>query len=293
MKNLTKNDRLASAQTVKVQSLAVPAAPISRAALDRSVQRTIRFLRAAQTSSRIMAQLAAGGFTIDQPKEGWQLVFIASGVVVSSQTGDNPVAGAITEISAVTGNYFKRTRAVLHHLHRDVEAFLFQDLTSGTGPAAVPALNTFLERCQALENSPERKATRKGDHAALASMEARGITAAERTRLQGLVDIVQSQIAQPASIGNEDARTLALTNLYEWITDWSETAQALVTSRADRISLGIAKRRSRKDDAAPVPTPQPSPVTITPIAAPPEPPVVNPPLLNAAPTVEGNPTKAA
>lgn len=73
-------------------------------------------------------------------------------------------------------------------------------------------------------------------------------------------------------------------HLYEWITDWSETAQALVTSRADKISLGIAKRRSKKDDTA---TPPTSPVTITPIATTPTlPPVAIPPMLNAAPTTE-------
>jgi hypothetical protein len=66
----------------------------------------------------------------------------------------------------------------------EVEAFVFADLAAVRGPSALGAMATFLRRCEELESAPARKATRKEDKAALATLEERGLTKALRDDLQ-------------------------------------------------------------------------------------------------------------
>jgi hypothetical protein len=55
------------------------------------------------------------------------------------------------------------------------------------GAGAVLSVKNLLDRFDAFESSPDRQPTREVDRAALATLEARGLGAAERTRLRGLV----------------------------------------------------------------------------------------------------------
>jgi hypothetical protein len=124
----------------------------------------------------------------------------------------------------------------------------------------VVSVTTFLDRLDQLEKAKERKATRKADHAALAKLEERGIGAAERGRLRGLL---KSAMASPepqaqapkapkapkegaASDGEPRKAKLALWTFY---SEWSEIARADIKRRDYLINLGLAKRKAPKKTA--------------------------------------------
>ena len=65
--------------------------------------------------------------------------------------------------------------------------FVLKGLAPAKGIAAVLSVSDLLDRLDALETSPERKATRKTDRAALDTLAKRGIDAKERARLRALV----------------------------------------------------------------------------------------------------------
>jgi phosphatidylinositol phospholipase C delta len=65
------------------------------------------------------------------------------------------------EIDAWDEPNYAVIRAVLENHHPEVVDFLFDNLTPKQGPEAVVGVSTFLDRLDALESSPERKATRK------------------------------------------------------------------------------------------------------------------------------------
>ena len=144
---------------------------------------------------------------------------------------------------------FRRVRAALNHLHPEQAKFVFAgELAAATGPAAVVSVATLLTRFDELENSKTRKATRTQDRAALDTLAQRGITKAERDRLQQLVDTAQG-VQEPAAPAVTDTpsaeqRRAALGELYAWYKDWSETARSVVKKRAYLITLGLAKRKS-------------------------------------------------
>jgi hypothetical protein len=105
---------------------------------------------------------------------------------------------------------------------------------------------TLLDRLDALEKSPERKATRKADQAALDTLTKRGISTAERARLRALVTT-----ATTAAKSEEDASDAAddgvpneaLLKLHAWYGEWSEVARAVIKRRDHLIRLGLAKRK--------------------------------------------------
>ncbi len=159
---------------------------------------------------------------------------------------------------------FVRAHAALRRFHPEQDAFVFTNLQTGTGIAAVPAVATFLDRLDALDSSPERKASRKADHAALETLDQRGITKEQRKEMHALVKWVESAPAQPVQAAPESPRDVALQAIYEWVQDWSDCARTVITRRDQLIRLGIGKRRARKADAVAPPPPPVTPVIVTP-----------------------------
>jgi len=93
--------------------------------------------------------------------------------------------------------------------------------------------------------------TRAEDQKAVATLAARGFDEAELTRLAGLVKTAQANGAVPFNAEEEAAkRQASLVALHAWYSDWAETARMVITRRDHLISLGLARRRSRKDAAA-------------------------------------------
>jgi len=110
----------------------------------------------------------------------------------------------------------------------------------------VSGVATLLDRLDALETSPGRKAARKADHAALATLSKRGLSADERARLRALVNTATA--AAKANEGASDAAEEAPTNeavlkLHAWYGEWSEVARAVIKRRDHLIRLGLAKRK--------------------------------------------------
>jgi hypothetical protein len=56
--------------------------------------------------------------------------------------------------------------------------------------------------------------------------------------------------APPAPSPDQVAQTRALSTLYAWYKDWSETAHALIHRRDYLVLMGLAKRRSRRSAGA-------------------------------------------
>jgi len=242
----------------------------SRYILDETPLRALTLLRALGILKPVRALLAAHGYSEEDHVEGWQLLFKASGYAAprprderarggsrrSPSTpppaAESPVDNAIKELADWESGAFRRARAALARLHPEQEAFVFQGLEDVPRTEAVLGLTAFLDRLDALERAPERKATRKGDLAALHTLAARGITADERTRLRALLALAQSSPAADvdASLLHQ-RRDVELAALRAWYDDWAETARTVVTRRDHLIRMGLAKRRARKPGGQP------------------------------------------
>ncbi|HEY1959247.1 MAG TPA: hypothetical protein VGH28_26715, partial [Polyangiaceae bacterium] len=244
--------------TIKTNNVTIP-----RSTAELAVPRAMKLLRTLGTDSVVLAAMKQTGFDIDDMKQGWSLVLKAcSAPTVDAKFAPHtgPVADATQKIEAWQSTMFLRAHAALRRLHPAQDTFLFENLATGTGVAAVVAVSMFLERLDALESSADRKASRKADHAALATLEKRGVTKDERKQIHSLVQLVETTPA-PAVVDvapSPDVRMAALVELHAWVQDWSDCARAVITRRDQLLRLGIGKRRARAV-AAPAPQPEPAP----------------------------------
>lgn len=187
---------------------------------------------------------------------------------------ENVATKAIADIKAWNAQGFRRARAVLDRKFPDVSSFVFADI-DGSSNGPVYELATFLDRIQDLESSPDRKATRKQDHAALEALASRGINEVMFKELRSMLASAQVQ-ATALEAAPADDRTTAITELYLWLRDWRETARAVIKNKSQLRMLGIGGKRAKK--AAPQPTP-----VVT------QPPVVIGPAQPAAPQLPAAP----
>lgn len=270
-------------------------ANISRTTGENALVRALQFLRAVGTDASIMEALKQTGFDEAAQKQGWSLVlsaYAAGNGVAAPALSESPLVDATSKVEAWQSAMFVRSAAVLRRFHPEQAAFVFENLEMGAGIAAVPAVSTYLDRLDALESSPDRKSTRKADHAALAALEQRGVTKEQRKEMRSLVKWIESTPAQPTVTAVQSPRDAALQAVYEWVQDWSECARTVLTRRDQLIRLGIGKRRARKADVQ-QPTP---PVGATPIipsqpATPPDAASTDPGLLQTARPVLALPAK--
>jgi hypothetical protein len=222
---------------------------VSSRTLEETPARAIPFLRALATNVNIRAIMMSAGYTDADQSRGWELVFTASGYArpEPSVTDDQVARDAIAEVDNTEEPLFRRTRAAFDRLHPEQSAFVFNGLETTTGPAAIVTMTTYLDRIDALESSPERAATREADHAALQTLEQRGIGKAERARLRHLLGVARGIVAPvtlPVAPSTED-RDQALRELRAWYVDWAETARAVIRRRDHLILMGLAHRKPR------------------------------------------------
>ncbi len=266
---------------------------ISRTTGETALVRALQFLRAVGSDAGIMEALKQTGFDEEALRQGWSLVlsaYAAGNGITAPALSESPLAEATSKVESWQSAMFVRSAAVLRRFHPEQAAFVFENLEMGSGIGAVPAVATFLDRLDALESSPDRKATRKSDHAALAVLEQRGVTKQQRKEMHSLVKWIESTPAQPTVTAAQSPRDAALFAVYEWVQDWSECARTVITRRDQLIRLGIGKRRSRKSDVQPVPAPVPAPQP--PIVVAPQPVVTDPSLIQMARPVLALPAKA-
>jgi hypothetical protein len=241
-------------EVVVVQRVVTP--PVSKETLDTIPGRALAFLRAVGTTPAIRAALATKGYEDADHAEGWVLLHTASGFSSSAPLGvivDVTVRDAIVELDALDEDLFRTVRAALTRLHPAAGAFVLDGLGPSTGAAAVVGVKELLDRLDALESSPDRKATRADDKGALATLKKRGVDDAERARLRALVDRAEAPASAPATPDDaavqEQQRLSALIALYAWFADWSETAKTVVKRRDYLIRLGFAAEPGLSSDA--------------------------------------------
>lgn len=230
----------------------------SRQVLEEIPTRSLKFLSALSKSSIIHAALAARGYTEPDHQEGWELLLQVTGfrrpaVAVAESTAARDAA---VEIDAWDEPNFRLIRAALDRRHPEQSLFVFEGLTASTGAGAVLGVATLLDRLDALEKSPERKATRKADQAALDTLTKRGIPTAERARLRALVTtaMTAAKAEEDASDAADDGvPNEALLKLHAWYGEWSEVARAVIKRRDHLIRLGLAKRKKTARGAAGTP----------------------------------------
>ncbi len=240
---------------------------VSDTILEATPGRALDFLKGVGRSPVIYGLLANAGYTEEEHARGWKLLLDATGApsAIGASAGSAPTAAAqaTMDLDAWDEPGMARIDAALESRFPEQHAFVFADgLGASTGAQAVVGVERLLTRLAALEGGKGRpKASHKADRAALELLEARGITKSRRNRLATLV--AQAQTVEPPTPAPEVAtpRRDALVALLAWYRDWAKTAKAVVSMRAHLITLGLAKRRARKDVADPVtPSPEPAPM---------------------------------
>jgi hypothetical protein len=232
----------------------------SRATLEEAPARALTFLRTIGLSPEIFATLKGAGYTKEVHQTGWTMLRAVAGVpsdsggVTTPEPPNAATTAAVAEVETAVGPMFKRAQAALRHLHPAQEAFVFGDLHIGSQP--ILAMATYLARCDELKDGKNRKGSRKEDHAALATLEDRGLGADERKRMRALIAIAEtppdSTPTPPQSDDTTSERTANLVKLHAWVQDWSETARAVIKNRAWLIRLGAVKRRASTPPPPPV-----------------------------------------
>ena len=239
---------------------------IHRSTAELGLQRGVQFLRTVGTDPAIRTELQKVGFTDEDLKEGWMLVVKASttsGSTARFTPDSGPVAEATQKLEAWQSTMFIRAHGALRRLHPAQDTFVFGDVVGDASTLPVAAVSAFLDRLDALESSPARKATRKADHAALATLDKRGVTKEERKQAKQLVHLIETTAAPEVTSAPPpvDDRMNALMEVYAWVQDWTDSARAVITRRDQLIRLGIGKRRARVAvDPTPVPSPTPTPI---------------------------------
>jgi hypothetical protein len=218
---------------------------LSRQVAEETPGRVLTFLRAVGLSLPLRTIFAAHGYTSEEHQLGWKLLHAVSGYSAAFPpvNEEAQVRGAVAELGLWSEPGFRRVHAALGRLHPQQDAFVFNGLTAATGASAVLAVATFLDRLDHLEGGVAREATREADHAALATLAARGITTEERTRLGSLVKIAQRFDAAPDNSPCDERISPDLLALRAWYLDWSQTARAVIKRRDHLIRLGLARRK--------------------------------------------------
>ncbi len=221
---------------------------VTNQTLESTTKRAVSFLRAIATKAEIRNVMASAGYDAAEQKEGWRLVTLVSGLSEPKvvREHDDKARATIAELDALDEPLFRRAHAALGRLHPEQDAFVFSGLAPARGPEAVVAVATFLDRLDALESAQDRRATRKADQGALATLEKRGITAEYREQLRELVAVAQAvefPDEPPTDAVTTSEREEALIELRAWYKDWAETARSLIVRRDHLILMGLARRR--------------------------------------------------
>jgi hypothetical protein len=215
--------------------------------LEQTPMRLMALLRGIGTIKPVREVLRPLGYTADEHARGWKLLHRCSGFVEGESADDNNVADTIAQIDAWDEPTFAIAEAALRHRHPAQHAYVFRDLKPSRGVGAVVGAHTFLSRLDALEAAPERVATRAADHAALATLAARGVTPEERKRVWAMVRAAEELAddagpdARELSAAEQQGRLREARAFYE---EWSTIARTLVTRRDLLIRLGLAQRKA-------------------------------------------------
>lgn len=243
----------------------------SEEVLEETPARSTKFLSGVGALPVVRTQLESAGLTDADIEEGRTLLMNCLAAPSSrSQASDTESARkqreAVAELDAWDEPNFARYRAALARHHPAVGEVVFQDLAASSGSDAVQGVATFLLRVDGLEHAAGARKGKVADtiataatafdkipaaerKAAFALLEKRGLDAATRTHLAGLVAMAlgptEALAALPATeAGRTEKRREAQRALKAWFEEWSSVARAVVKKRAHLIRLGLASRKS-------------------------------------------------
>jgi hypothetical protein len=245
-----------------IKPVALATMTLSRQTVEATTDDALSFLRAVGKYPAVRESLGRAGYSDADTERGWALV---RNVMLSPKeavaVAENPVATATAEVDAWRTTGLAIVHSALTHMHPEQEAFLFEGLDVGNAAESVLTASIFLERCDQLEGGKDRKAMHKADLAALATLEARGLTKAERKHLRALVTRIETRAAPLPNgpVATTDEREARVHALRAWIVDWKNVAKIVIKRRDWLLALGVGKRRSRK--AAPMPVAPATPAT--------------------------------
>ncbi|MCU0656677.1 MAG: hypothetical protein MUF64_15915 [Polyangiaceae bacterium] len=223
----------------------------SLSTLEQTPARVLTFLRAAGTSPEIRALLAARGYSDSDHEEGWTLLHQVSGhrpAPLPATAPDTTARDAINALDNWDEDGYRLVRAALARRFPEQMIFVLEGLAPARGAGAVLSVKNLLDRLDALETSPERAGSRKQDLAAIEAIASKGITGEERARLRALVAAAQAPTgaASPAPVVPPPVQDLQA--LKDWFDEWAETARVAIKRRDHLIRLGLARRKSRKQN---------------------------------------------
>jgi hypothetical protein len=236
------------------------ATPPERVADGELPFKAIEFSRAIAVHLAIRDALSRFGFTRALHAHGWDLALRAVGrtAVAPYQPHRQPgekdpeeeLEKRYVELvclvqASVAPRHPTQAQFLLHGL--DLRA---ENVFADEPGAVVTAVETLLERLAALEGNAERAATRDDDHAALAILIARGVTAEDRATLREWVDAAKAEEAAAARAAVAEAeadarRQPALDELRAWYEEWAAIARRAVARRDHLARLGLVELQRR------------------------------------------------
>ncbi|MDX9722729.1 MAG: hypothetical protein RBU37_18420 [Myxococcota bacterium] len=220
--------------------------------LEHIAERVFRFQTAIAVIPEIRTLMVQAGMTNADIEEANGLLhaLLPKAAAPSADVIATKAAAAIAELDQLDGPLLARVEAPLRRYHPQLASFVLAGLSSQQGRAAVGVVSQLLQRLELVEHDPkgERKDTRAADLEAIALLERRGITQAERQRLAKLVETALSPDMVEADLVDEDLdRRKTLVALKLWFDDWSSVARTVIKKRSHLISLGLASRRSKSE----------------------------------------------
>jgi hypothetical protein len=212
-------------------------AGVSLETLEQTTQRALEMLVALGTSPGPFTLMSARGYDAAEHRRGWALVQKLIGDPAEERREKSAGALAVAELDNWDESGLKLVAAGLTR-HPEVRARVLAGLAPVAGPGAVVNVAALLERLDAEEATDEGRA-------ALETLARRGVDAAERRRLAGLVrDAKRAAEALPPDLRDGPEYVETLLALRDWYTEWSEIARLTIKRRDYLIRMGLAERRT-------------------------------------------------
>ncbi len=192
------------------------------------------------------------GYTAAEHKLGWSTALDLLGYKPGLELPDvGPLSqsNAIAELDQWDGPNFTRSRAALERLHPRQARYIFEGLQATTGAAAVGSVKTYKDRVIALREGtdPDRDDSREADREAVKTLEQRNIFNSEIGAHLSELIAEATKLAPSTEVQEDTTRDEAYQRkaheFHAWLTDWRETARAVVTRRDYLIKLGLSRRR--------------------------------------------------
>lgn len=208
----------------------------SRRVLHDLPGRALTFLHAIGSWPALAAAMQKAGFGSQDHAEGWRLlsaVCAYGGAHSAGYDADIAVRRAYAELEAWVNAHFGRYQLALERLHPNTESpFLGIEAPDRVG--ALPAVMVLLRRLAQMDSEESSPMLR--------TLENRGLTAAERAKLQHWVETASVVAPVEARREARDPRRAELLALYRWHTDWAATARSTLDRRQYLVALGLMKR---------------------------------------------------